>query len=238
MVAYNFVPIEDGPLKIFRHPEPGMIYTMGNDAATGLADDYSCSQILTNTIPHEQVAVFRQQLPVNEYTKIVDRLGRFYNEALNICEINYPGNSVQDALLQYYRYPRNYQPEEHLDVDPGISDKFGFRTTESSKWLLINEMQVALEQKSIIIHDSVTIEEMMNFVFQKDKRKAGGGPGFNDDTVMALMFAYHGAQLYPIIRPKGEERKKAIKVDADTKKSWRLFREQINNPGRREGVLI
>lgn len=234
---YTFVAQEDGPVRIFKNPQPGWVYTMGSDAATGLGDDYSCSQVLTNTIPHEQVAVFRQQLPVNEYTKAVNALGRYYNEALNVCEINYPGNSVQDALLQFYLYPRNYQPEEHLDIDPNISDKFGFRTSEASKWLLINEMQVALEEKGIIIHDPVTISEMMNFVYQKEKRKAGGAAGFNDDTVIALMLAFHGAKLYPIIRPRGEAKQKAIKTDADTAKAWRLFREQMANPGR-VGVVM
>ena len=237
-MAYTFVEQETGPLRVFALPEPGMTYTMGIDAATGLGDDYSSIQMLTNTIPCEQVAVFRQQIPVNEFTKIVDNTGRFYNEALNVCEINYPGNSVQDALLQFYRYPRNYQPETHLVTNYDITEKFGFRTTEASKWLLINEMQAALEENGIIIHDPVTISEMLNFVYQAAKNKAGAAAGFNDDTVMALMLAYHGAKLYPFIRPRSEEKKREIRTtDADTKRAWRLFRKQIASTGKQKVIL-
>ena len=237
-MAFVFVEQETGPLKIFRKPEPGMVYTMGVDSATGLGEDYSSVQILTNTIPCEQVAVFRQQCPVNEFGKIVNMMGLYYNEALNVCEINYPGNSIQDVLLQFYKYPRNYQSETHLDEDIDISSKFGFRTTETTKWLLINEMQLALANKEIIIHDITTIDEMRNYVYQSMKRKAGAAAGFNDDTVMALMLAYHGAKLYPVIRPKGEVKKRAESNDADVRKAWRLFREKMSGSIKREREAV
>ncbi len=234
---YTFVEQESGPLRIIREPEPGMVYTMGVDAATGLGNDFSSVQILTNTLPCEQVAVFRAQWTVSIFSEFVNMIGRFYNEALNVCEINYPGNSVQDALLQYYRYPRNYQAEEHLDEDPNISCKYGFRTTEASKWLLINETQLALFNNEIIINDPVTISEMMNFVYQGSKHKTGAAQGFCDDTVIALMLAYHGVKLYPFIRPRKEVQQKHVTEDIDARKSWRLFRERINS-SRKETVVL
>ena len=233
---YSFVEEESGPLKIFRLPETKMVYSMGVDAATGLGEDYSSIQILTNTIPAEQVAVYRRQLPVNEFTKAVNKLGRFYNEALNVCEINYPGNSVQDALLQFYLYPRNYQAESHLDIEMDVVDSYGYRTSEAGKWLLIHEMQMALENNGIIIHDQVTLSEMNNFVFQGDKKKTGAAAGFNDDTVIALMLAYHGAQLYPIIHIANMAKKKMLRTDPDSQKNWRLFRQKIGT-GRERKIL-
>ena len=237
-MAYKFIEQDTGPIKLFKAPEPGMVYTLGLDASTGLSDDYSCMQVLANTIPYEQVAVFRAKWPVNEVSKYADMLGRFYNEALMVCEINYPGNSVQDALLQYYKYPRNYQAETHLDEDMDISCKYGFRTTEGSKWLLINEMQMALANKEILINDSVTIDELMNFVYQGSKRKAGAADGFNDDTVMSLMLAYHGAKLYPFARPKAEKPVPGKTVDPDTKKCWDVFRKQLMQPKNSKGQVV
>ncbi len=236
-MSYGFVEQDSGPLRVIREPEVGMLYTMGVDAATGLGDDYSSAQMLSNTIPSEQVAVFRAQWPVHEFTKFVDMFGRYYNEALNVCEINYPGNSVMDALLQYYKYPRNYQMEEHLDEDPNVSCKYGFRTTEASKWLLINETQIGLVNNEIIINDPLTLSEMNNFVYQSTKNKAGAASGFCDDTVLALMFAWHGVRLYPIIRPKGEVKKKAVNLDADSKRLWREFKAKINGP-QEQGIVL
>ena len=236
-MAYTLMEQEQGPLKIFRKPEPGLVYTMGIDASTGLAEDYSCAQIVSNTIPFEQVACFRAKWPVNEVSKFVDMLGRYYNEALNVCEINYPGNSIQDALLSYYRYPRNYQMETRLDEDMDISCKFGFRTTEGSKWLLINETQMALSTGEIILNDVTTISEFVNFVYQHSKKRAGGADGFNDDTVMAFMLAYHGARMYPFLKPP-KPKKQTKPVDADTKKCWRDFRRLMNTPKDRQGAVL
>ncbi len=241
-MSYSFIEQDYGQLRIFREPEASCIYTLGVDAATGLGADYSCVQVLTNSIPFEQVAVFRAKWSVNEFSKFVNDIGRYYNEALLVCEVNLPGNSVQDALLQYYRYPRNYQSETHLDEDIDISSKFGFRTTEGSKWLLINEMQMALAQKQIIINDVTTLDEFRNFVYQSSKRNSkrstGAGAGFNDDTVMALMLAYHGAKLYPIIRPHTETKERKESDDPDVRRCWREFREGISNPSSRKKVLL
>jgi len=231
---YQFVEIESGSIKIFKLPVPGMTYTMGLDAATGLGVDYSCGQIVSNALPCEQVAVFRQQCQTHVFSEMMNMLGKYYYDALNVCEINYPGNSVQETLLQYYRYPRNYQAESHLDENVDITSRYGYRTTEASKWLLIHETQIALATQGLIINDVVTINEFMNFVYQYSKHKAGAAAGFCDDTVIALMLAYHGAKLYPCVMPVDEEKNKVTKLDADSKRNWRLFREKITGTRSRE----
>jgi len=237
---YTFIEQDTGPLRVFRLPEPGMVYTIGADAATGLSHDYSVAQVMTNTLPSEQVAIYRSQLPTNEFSRDLDRLGKFYNEALIVCEINYPGNSVQEALLQYYKYPRNYQAETHLDEDVDVSTRYGFRTTESSKWLLINEFQQALVNDEVVINDNITIDEFRNFVYTSGKRKTGAAEGCNDDCVIALMLAYHGVKLYPFIMPRADKDKiiQFTSKDNDTKKAWRLFREKLDATERTERIVL
>jgi hypothetical protein len=234
---YSFFEQEGGPLRVFRLPEPGMVYTYGIDASTGLAEDYTVMQVLSNTLPYEQVAIFRARWPVNEVCAFADQLGRYYNEALNVCEINYPGNSIQDALLQFYRYPRNYQAETHLDEDMDISCKYGFRTTEASKWLLINEMQNALRNREIKINDPVTFEEMRNYIYQANKRTANAAEGMCDDAVMALMLAYHGAKLYPFVKPFTEVKKIKQNVDPQTRGIWNQFRSKLMQTHNKGMVL-
>lgn len=229
---YTFAEQDGGELRVFRLPQDGYVYTIGVDASTGLSEDYSVAQVLSNTIPYEQVAVFRAKWPVNQVSEYIDRLGRFYGEALIVCEVNYPGNSVQDALLQYYKYPRNYQAETHLDEDMDISCKYGFKTTESSKWLLINETKLAFQNKEIKLNDPVTIEEFRTFVYQQTNRKSSAAEGMNDDCVMALMLAYHGAKLYPLVRPPVEKKKKA-EVSPEASQVWREFRRKLMRPKER-----
>lgn len=236
---YEFKQFEDGPLRVFEYPQAGMPYTMGVDAATGLGNDNSAIQVMTNTLPSRQVCRFKGQVPVHEFSDTVDKVGRWYNNALNMCEVNYPGNSVQEALLQYYHYPRNYQPETHLDEDLGISSRYGFRTTEATKWMLINEFQQSLESNEILIFDPDTVDELMNFVYEKDKNKSGAAKGFCDDLVISLMLANHGVRLYPFV-VKGESKgPKIIKVDSDTQRCWRLFKAKMagRSPRLRRATL-
>ncbi|GAG45183.1 unnamed protein product, partial [marine sediment metagenome] len=88
-------------------------------------------------------------------------------------------------------------------------------------------------------HDEVTLDELMNFVYVASKRKAGAADGFNDDTVMAMMFAYHGAKLYPCVRPAAEAKQETKKSeDPDTKKSWALFRKKLMTAGNKQGTIL
>lgn len=84
-----------------------------------------------------------------------------------------------------------------MDEDPSISAKFGWSTTQTSKWLLIREMQEALRKDEVVINDPQTIDELCNYVYIEDKSKTGAAEGLNDDTVIALMLAFHGAKLNP-----------------------------------------
>jgi len=235
-LSVRFEEHEGGDLKIFLNPEPGMVYTMGVDAATGLANDNSAVCVLSNALPFTQVASYRARVPVNQFTAIVDKMGRYYNEALNVCEINYPGNSVQDALLQYYKYPRNYKPETHLKADYGITEQFGLRTTEITKWLLINETQLALSNGDLILNDINTLSEFINFVYQSSKRKAAAAEGFNDDLVIAAMLAYHGAKLYPFARILKLDTKPKKIILPDYDRAWKDFKAKFAN-GPEKGVI-
>ncbi len=230
----SFVEEENGALRVFEDPRPDMVYTVGIDASTGLAEDYTVMQVLTNSVPFRQVAIFRAKWPVNQISEMADKLGRWYNTAMIICEINYPGNSVQDALLQYYQYPRNYQAEQHLDEDPNISPRYGFRMTEPNKWMLIRELQEVMNNREIRINDKTTLYELLNYVYQTSRAKAGAAQGFNDDCVVSLMLALHAAKLYPFLAPLSEKPKTAVvNKNPDAVRDWRLFRERLQ--ARAEG---
>lgn len=197
----EFIGVENGPLMVYKAPEPGERYIMGIDTATGVGKDFTVFQVFNARMPFEQVAVYRVKESVVDAAEAAHRLGTWYNEAMIVCETNYPGNAVQDALVMKYRYPNNYQAEEHLDEDPNISCKFGFQTNQASKWMLIREFEEVLKSKDIILHDKQTIEEFMQYVYIEDRTKTGAVQGLNDDCVIAAMLAIHGCTLFPR-RPK------------------------------------
>ena len=202
----KFIQVPDAPLKIYEFPDKELKYSIGIDTATGVGQDYTVMQVLSNTVPFEQVAMFRAKWSVVDAAKFANDLGHYYNQAMICVETNYPGNAVQDALIQTYRYPRNYQAEQHLDEAPNVSTKYGFQTTQASKWLLIREMQSALKSNEIVLHDRQTLEELGTYVYIEDKSKTGAAQGLNDDCVMGIMLAYHIAMMWPQKLKKPEKR--------------------------------
>jgi hypothetical protein len=193
----EFLPVLNGPLQIWKRPDSNEDYVVGIDTATGVGADFTVMEVFTRTIPFEQVARLRVKASVLDAGGYANDLGRYYNNALIVCETNYPGNAVQDALIQTYMYPWCYQAEQHLDESPNVSSKFGFQTTQASKWLLIREMQSVLKNKEVTIHCLDTIDEFGNYVYIEDKTKTGAAQGLNDDDVIATMLAIHGCLIWP-----------------------------------------
>jgi hypothetical protein len=194
----EFIQTMSGELLIWFHPEPGERYVVGIDTATGLGKDYTSMQVFSSRLPRfRQVAHFRAKLGVTAAADMADMLGRYYNNALIIPEANHCGCAVIDGLMQTFRYPRLYQGEQHLDEDPDVSAKIGFYTTESSKWMLIRQMESALIDNKVELFCEITLTELGQFVYLEDKSKTGAPSGFNDDTVIAAMLALHACILYP-----------------------------------------
>ena len=103
----------------------------------------------------------------------------------------------------------------------------------------IQMTQMMLETHEVLVNDPVTLSELLNFVYQAKKKQAAAAAGFTDDCVMALMFALHGAHLYPHIRLG--TKKKAVKesVDPDTRRDWRLFKKRLMGLGhKKQGIVL
>lgn len=226
---YKFAVIEKAPLIIYRHPDPDEKCTIGVDSSAGVGLDYTVFNVLSNRIPFEQLAVWRSKIikPAEAAEELV-ALGWYYNEALLIIETNTIGAAVQDAVLTSHKYGRCFRRDERLDVDPSISDKFGWPTTQTSKWLLIRETQQALKDNEIILHDRTTIEELCNYVYIEDKSKTGAAEGLHDDCVISLMLAFHGAKLWPQKpKPKTTIRQKLSADAAQQRAMMKKFMERI-----------
>lgn len=211
-----FKEVTDGPLTVWQLPQEGVAYTIGVDTSTGLAEDYSVAQVITNSVPFEQVACFRAKWSVVDVAPMVVMLGHLYNKAQIIIETNYPGNAVQDAIIQQYMYPNNYQAEQRISETYNISTKFGFQTTQASKWMLIRELQQVIKESDIVVNCPDTLEELGNFVYAEESTKTGAASGFNDDCVVSLMLAVHAALLRPqrkVIEHKHQEHPDISKVN-------------------------
>lgn len=177
------------PFTIFKEPRLGHQYRIAIDPITAQSQetDYFCMQVM-DLNNNEQVAVFRERgLQDEDYADWAVSIGTIYNKAQLCPEINVAnGFIVSVNARRYYRWWYNGK-KARADRIPGL------RTTVSSKELFIDKLNALLNRDNIILHDSVTLDELNNFVrIVKSRsdgtqytRMAAKGKS-HDDTVMSL----------------------------------------------------
>lgn len=201
----HWVDDPNGPLKIYKEPEPGRPYVLGGDTA-GDGSDWFVGQVLDN-ISGEQVAVLRHQYDEDTYAKQMFCLGKYYNNALEAPEVNFSTYPVK--LLGLMGYKNLYVREIEDTFEGTIRHAFGFRTDRLTRPVIISELIRVLRDNMHLINDEATLMEMLTFV-RNEKLRPEAEDGAHDDCVMALAIAFY-------VRP---QQSMAISEPATGQRRW------------------
>jgi hypothetical protein len=174
------------------------------DVSRGKGLDYSTFTIFDCTkMPYKQVCTFRDNMigPV-DFAAIIFRMGKFYNEASVLVEINDIGGQVSDTLLMDYGYENILFTENAGRSGKRISAGFGgksndpgIRTTKTVKAVGCSMLKLLVEQNQLLILDVNTISEIKRFSRKGNSYEAESGA--HDDMVMNLViFAWLTDQTY------------------------------------------
>lgn len=220
-----------GPIRVRKHPEPGVPYVIGGDTA-GTGSDYFAAHVIDNRTG-EQVAVVHHQFGERAFAEQIYCLGRYYNDALVGLEVNY--STYPQELLEWLGYPRLYV-RERLDTYTGkITPAYGFRTTAQSRALIVDGLRDVARYHLDTIRDYDTLGEMLVFVYDKNwKPQAENGE--HDDLVMALAITHQirSQQRTGVILPEGERRKWSASQWEDYRgaspEEQRLLRQKWGEP--------
>ena len=171
--------------EVWRDPEATHAYVMGVDTAEGLGHgDYSCVQVL-DIATGEQVAVWHGHIPPDELAAEVTHVGLWYRDALCCVESNNHGLTTI-TMLRQLGYPRLFRKRSLNQVTNKVTQEFGWRTTRTSKPLLVDDLGMALRNDELVIYDVNTIRELRTFT--RNERGTMSGSPF-DDRVIALALA-------------------------------------------------
>lgn len=210
---------KDGPIQIFKDPEPGRPYVIGGDTA-GDGSDWFVAQVIDN-LTGEQVAVLRHQYDEDTYAKQVYCLGMHYNGALVGIETNFSTYPVK--RLEELGYQKLYVREMEDTFDGTIRHAFGFRTDANTRPVAISGLVEAMRDYLNGVSHQTTLEEMLTFVRDEHMRPAAE-PGAHDDCVMALAIAWY-------IRPQ-----QTTAVERDPEKPKRKWTSDMWEDYRRAGA--
>ena len=191
-------------IKQYEKPIDDHVYVITVDVSRGKGLDYSTFSVFDSTqMPYKQVLTFRDNyVSPGDYSSIIFKIGRLYNNAHVLVEINDIGGQVSDSLFMDFGYDEMLMTENYGRMGKRIAGGFGgkkvdrgLRTTKITKIIGCSLLKLLVEQQQLIINDEVTIEELKRF------SKKGTGyeaePGYHDDTVMVLvLYAWLTNQMY------------------------------------------
>jgi phage terminase large subunit len=190
--------VEDvnGAWIIFKHPEPYHYYVFGSDVAEGIdgddshkEGDYSATQVLDNS-SLEQCAVYDDHIDPDKYADELYLAGMYFNTALITVEINMESGVQRN--LERKKYPKLYLREQQDDIVHGIQMKYGWRTTETTRRLMVADLIEYVRDHTNKVNDPYTIDEMLTFIRNKSGRPEAQS-GKKDDRVMAYGIALQAA---------------------------------------------
>ena len=184
---------EDG-LIMYYPPRAGRTYVAGADVAEGVTGgDYSVVTIFDRK-SGDEVAFWKGHLPPDRFGSLLDKVGRLYNNALMVVEINNHGLTSVTALKNKM-YPQLYfQPAKFDKIGTNFSDRLGWRTTKISRPLMIDDLREALADGSYKIHTEDTLNEMLTFVFD-DSGNMISQSSFHDDALFASAICLQGFKV-------------------------------------------
>ena len=172
-------------LTVWREPVRGRAYCMGVDTAEGrVHGDYSCAQVL-DVRAGEQVAVWHGHIPPDTLAHEVYMLALWYNDALTCVESNNHGLTTI-TQLRHMGHPNLFRKRLLNRSTTKVSQEFGWKTTRTTKPLLIDDLGMALRAGEMRVHDRYTLAELRTYV-RSERGSMGGSP--HDDRVMALALA-------------------------------------------------
>ena len=182
---------KDG-LDIYENVERDHAYCIVADTAKGVGGDYSAFQILDITkMPYKIVGKYRNnQISPLLYPSVLYRIGKEYNEAYVLIEIN-SSEQVAEILYAEYEYEniisvsRTPQGQVVNGGFGGNKTQLGVITDKKVKRIGCSNFKSLVEEKKLIINDADTIAEISTFIEKRNSYSAD--EGYHDDLVMPLV---------------------------------------------------
>lgn len=183
----RFQPSVNGPVTIFKHPGDDMNrhkYMISGDATRSVQGDFSCAQVL-NRRTWEQVAVFHSRIDPVAFGDQMALLGRYYNWAILVPEIQGAGDATI-ARLQSLGYPFLFEHRKAEKIPGQPETTFGWWAGVRAKQEAMGNLQKAVNDHDIVIHHDQTYREMRAYVSDGKGGFKNGASEKHDDTVTAM----------------------------------------------------
>jgi hypothetical protein len=182
-------PSKPGQLWVWKKPRGSRHYIIPADISEGIGQDKFAAPVIDNETLEVVAAYYDDRTDPVEAARVLDGMGRWYNNAL-VCPETAPGvgYTTGKRLELDYSYPNLYY---HIDPRTGHLGDVGWKTDARTRPLIQGALMDHVPTNSVLIRDPRAVSEMSSLVWEsgedsskRPKMKAVSGE--HDDYVMAL----------------------------------------------------
>jgi len=179
---------------IYKPPTKDGLYIFGIDVSEGVDGGAESAAVVWDRKTGEEVAMYHGYIPPDRYADVLDRKGRWYNNALMVVEINNHGLTTVTGLKKKL-YPSLYfRPSKFDNVAEKVTTKIGWKTTAVTRPLLIDDFGQAVRDENLKIHSKALLDQMMVFIYN-DNGEMEAQSGYMDDIIFAAGIGFQGFKV-------------------------------------------
>lgn len=192
-------------MRQYEQPQKGHIYALIADPSYGKGLDDAAVQVIDITeIPYRQVLTYSNNtITPADFASMINYIGKLYNEASTLVEVNSIGNQVAESLYFDFEYGNMLFTEGAGSQGKRVTTLYknnvsthrGVMTSKPIKKMGCSLIKLLIEQDKLILKDKQTIDQLKTFSKKRDSYEAEEGK--KDDLVMCLvLFGWLSEQRY------------------------------------------
>ena len=191
-------------LDVYVDPVKGHDYALTVDVARGVSKDFSAFVVIDITeFPHAVVAKYRNnEIKPMLFPSVIEEVGKSYNDAFILCEVNDVGDQVASILNFELEYKnllmcsmRGRAGQVVGQVFSGKKTQLGVKMSKTVKKVGALNLKTLIEEDKLLSCDYDIMSELTTFIQKNNSFEAEDG--CNDDLAMCLViYAWLVAQDY------------------------------------------
>ncbi len=203
-LVYDAPLHKNAGLDIYEDVKKDHDYAVTVDVARGVGNDYSAFIVVDITkFPHQVVAKYRNnEIKPMLFPSVIEEVGKQYNNAFVLCEVNDVGDQVASILNYDLEYTNllmcSMRGRAGQVVGQGFSGKktqMGVKMSKTVKKVGALNLKTMIETDKLLFKDYEIMSELTTFIQKHNSFEAE--EGCNDDLAMCLViYAWLVAQDY------------------------------------------
>lgn len=211
----EWIPVKGGPWQLWfppqlNRPPSDRMYVIGIDIAFGTAGTHSSysALVVLDRLTGEQVAEYRDNhIKPDELAELAKAVGKWFNDALLVPEVNGPGQSFVNRFQEIGGYSNFYTRVLKTRGYREQKREIGWRSDQREKKALLDNLRTAVHRAKTTVKSERVPAEMTEYQYENGKLvhrrseetddETGKGDG-HADVLIAYACAWEGIRDQPL----------------------------------------